>query len=213
MNKHIKQLIAQGEHEQLDFKYEISDSRKMARTFAAFANTSGGTLLIGVKDNGVITGIKTDEEIYMAESAAELFCDPPVPYNIQNWNIDNKWVLEITVPKSKQAPHVAPWKNNKKLAFIRIDDQNHLANVIIYKALKFKNNPEKNILVQYKNEESRLLKFLSEEKEASLSQIKKALNTTGRITEKILINLVSIDLITYTFKNKSFHYSINQNIE
>ena len=50
----LHHLIAQGEHQQQDFKYEISDVRKIARTLSAFANTDGGRLLIGVKDNGKI---------------------------------------------------------------------------------------------------------------------------------------------------------------
>ena len=49
MSQHIKNLISQGEHQQLDFKYEISDSKKIARSLVAFANTDGGKLLIGVK--------------------------------------------------------------------------------------------------------------------------------------------------------------------
>jgi len=52
MSHYIKNLIEEGEHQQLDFKYEISDSKKIARSLVAFANTDGGRLLVGVKDNG-----------------------------------------------------------------------------------------------------------------------------------------------------------------
>lgn len=38
----IEALIEQGEHQQLDFKFEVSDSKKIARTLSAFANTDGG---------------------------------------------------------------------------------------------------------------------------------------------------------------------------
>ncbi|WP_302323539.1 helix-turn-helix domain-containing protein, partial [Bacteroides caecimuris] len=47
---YIHALIAEGEHQQQDFKFEISDARKIAKTLSAFANTDGGRLLIGVKD-------------------------------------------------------------------------------------------------------------------------------------------------------------------
>ena len=50
---YIHALIAEGEHQQQDFKFEISDARKIAKTLSAFANTDGGRLLIGVKDNGM----------------------------------------------------------------------------------------------------------------------------------------------------------------
>ncbi len=67
--KHLARLISEGEHEQLDFKYAINDSKKIARSIAAFANTRGGRLLIGVKDNGNIVGLSSDEEDYMIEAA------------------------------------------------------------------------------------------------------------------------------------------------
>ena len=51
-NHYIQDLILEGEHEHQDFKYQITDARKIARSISAFANNSGGHLLIGVKDNG-----------------------------------------------------------------------------------------------------------------------------------------------------------------
>ena len=65
--EYIHLLIAEGEHQRQDFKFEISDARKIAKTLSAFANTDGGRLLIGVKDNGKIAGVRSDEEQYMIE--------------------------------------------------------------------------------------------------------------------------------------------------
>ena len=56
---YIEKLIEQGEHQHLDFKFAVNDSRKIARSLVAFANTTGGKLLIGVKDNGTIAGVRT----------------------------------------------------------------------------------------------------------------------------------------------------------
>ena len=76
--EYIHTLIAEGEHQQQDFKFEISDARKIARTLSAFSNTDGGRLLIGVKDNGKIAGVRSEEEKYMIEAAAQLYCLPEV---------------------------------------------------------------------------------------------------------------------------------------
>ena len=65
-SEYIRFLIAQGEHVHQDFKFEISDARKIAKTLSAFANTEGGRLLIGVKDNGKIAGVRSDEEQYIS---------------------------------------------------------------------------------------------------------------------------------------------------
>ena len=71
--EYILELIEEGEHEMQDFKFSISDSRKIARSISAFANHSGGRLLVGVKDNGNIAGIRSEEEFYMIEQAAEMY--------------------------------------------------------------------------------------------------------------------------------------------
>lgn len=64
-DNHIQTLIAEGEHQMLDFKFEISDSKRIARSLAAFANTDGARLLVGVKDNGAIAGVRSEEEIHI----------------------------------------------------------------------------------------------------------------------------------------------------
>ena len=82
---YIHTLIAEGEHQQQDFKFEISDARKIAKTLSAFANTDGGRLLIGVKDNGRIAGVRSEEEKYMIEAAAQLYCIPEIDYTLQTY--------------------------------------------------------------------------------------------------------------------------------
>ena len=96
---HIEELIAQGEHQQLDFKFEVSDSRKIARTLSAFANTDGGRLLIGVKDNGTIAGVRSEEEYYMIEAASKMYTKPEVPFTATRWNVNGKTVLEVLIEK------------------------------------------------------------------------------------------------------------------
>ena len=89
---YIHSLIAEGEHQQQDFKFEISDARKIAKSLSAFANTDGGRLLIGVKDNGRIAGVRSEEEKYMIEAAAQLYCIPEVEYTLQTFIVEGKQV-------------------------------------------------------------------------------------------------------------------------
>ena len=96
---YIKNLIQTGENQQLDFKFEISDSRKIAKTLVAFSNTDGGTLLIGVKDNGKIAGVRSDEEFFMVQASAGMYCRPEINFESKRWTVDGKTVLEVTIPK------------------------------------------------------------------------------------------------------------------
>ena len=97
---YIHSLIAEGEHQQQDFKFEISDARKIAKSLSAFANTDGGRLLIGVKDNGRIAGVRSEEEKYMIEAAAQLYCIPEVEYTLQTFIVEGKQVLVAKIGRA-----------------------------------------------------------------------------------------------------------------
>ena len=59
---YLLRLIREGEHQQQDFKYRVADACKLAKSVSAFANTDGGRLLIGVRDDGHLSGVRSEEE-------------------------------------------------------------------------------------------------------------------------------------------------------
>lgn len=55
----VSRWLAEGEHEQLEYKLELEDNQtrvSFAETVAAFANGTGGTILVGVDDDGTPVG-------------------------------------------------------------------------------------------------------------------------------------------------------------
>lgn len=205
---HIRKLIAQGEHQQLDFKFGITDSRKIARTLAAFANTKGGRLLIGIKDNGMIAGVRSEEEFYMIQAAAELYTRPQVQFEVKEWTIDGKRVLEIIVPKSKGELYLAPDKNNQFLAYIRVLDENYMVNSVWIKAYKWKNNPG-GVFIRYAKNEMALLKYLEENTTITLSRFTKLTNLPRREAENILAGFLAIDMIGIIFSESGISYGLS----
>ena len=139
---YIYKLIEEGEHQQQDFKFEISDARKIAKSLSAFSNTDGGRLLIGVKDNGKIAGVRSEEEIYMIEAAAKLYCQPQVNCQMQIHDIDGHTVLEVIVPPGTTKPYYAKDQTNKCWAYIRIKDENILATPV-FKSLATRRDPKR----------------------------------------------------------------------
>ena len=198
MTSPLYKLIEEGEHQQQDFKFEISDSKKIARSLTAFANTDGGRLLVGVKDNGAIAGVRSDEEIHMIEAAAQLYCQPEVSYATKEWNINGKLVLEITVPKSKHQKHKAPDKNNNYKIFVRVNDQNLLADSILLKVWK-KQESKAPVKIAFTETEMQLLRYLNEfqrielEKFMAIAQIKKR-KAEGILIDFILLGIVQLKL-------------------
>ncbi|MGA2822721.1 MAG: ATP-binding protein [Bacteroidales bacterium] len=207
MSTHIHNLIAEGEHQQLDFKFEITDARRIARTLVAFSNTDGGRLLIGVKDNGAIAGVRSDEEYYMMEGAATMYCKPPVEFQSKEWNINNKTVLEIIVPKSKNRPHYAAHKDGKWLVYIRVADQNLLANRVLLKVWERQGKP-KGVFLKFTEKEKILLQFLEKNPTITLSRFCRMAKISRQKAENILVKFILLKTVDIIFTDKQTFYSL-----
>jgi len=209
---YIHKLISQGEHQQLDFKFEIADSRKIAKTFVAFANTDGGRLLIGVKDNGNIAGVRSEEEKYMAEAAAQMYSSPNVKFHYKEWMVDGKKVLEVYIPKGNDKPYYAHNEEDKWRVYIRVNDQNILANKVLINAWKRKARPE-GTYINYSDTEKLLLEYLEENDSISLSKLRKLAKISAYKAENILTNFLALNIIEIDISEKLILYRLSKSFE
>lgn len=207
MSRYIRELIGQGEHQQLDFKFEINDARKIARTLSAFANTEGGKLLIGVKDNGKIAGVRSDEEYHMIEAAAQLYCRPSPDFQVQRWTIQGKTILEVDIPKAGRKPCLAKDENERWLAYLRVDDQNLLANRVLMKVWQ-KEKRKKGILLEYSEAEKLLLDYLKSNESITISKYCRLAKLRLSQAEEILSKLIVLDVIRIRITEKGSSYSL-----
>lgn len=211
--KYIQELISEGEHRKQDFKFEVNDARKIARSLVAFSNTDGGKLLIGVKDNGVIAGVRTDEEVHMLEAAAQLHTKPEVSYEVKIWNIDGKMVLEVDVPKGTQKPYYAPNDEKKWLVYIRVNDENRLANKVILKVWE-KQKRKDGIYLQYTQNERFLLTYLEKNSDISFSKLCRLTRMNRKNAENLLVNLIVLNIIEPDFSSsKTITYKLKETTE
>jgi predicted HTH transcriptional regulator len=198
-------LIAQGEHVRQDFKFRIDDQLKIARTLCAFANTEGGRLLIGVKDNGKISGCNPEEEYHMIEGAAAFFCQPPILIQRNIWQEDYKLVLEITAEKSVRVPHKAKNDVGRWKTYIRINDQTIAANKILervwHEKKKVRSRPEK-----LEQEEVDLLKLIQKREKVTLSELYKYSELPLRKVDGLLVFFICCDLVEMRFESDGIHY-------
>jgi ATP-dependent DNA helicase RecG len=79
-----------------------ADGDKIAEVMVAFANGDGGTLLVGVDNNGHPTGAVYTEDVDGALRAAELHCRPPVQVNWEMQELGGAQVIAIIVPRSTE---------------------------------------------------------------------------------------------------------------
>lgn len=205
---HISKLISAGESQHLDFKFEISDARKIARTFVAFANAKGGRLLIGVNDDGSISGIKSFEEYYMAEKAAGRYCRPEVPVHIKEWKVEGRKILEITIPESITKPHYAQNDESRWRVYLRINDQNHVANRIIVSAF-LKQKREEGIYIEYTENEKILLRYLEQNPYIREDEFILLSRLARRKAGTVISNLIAIGILGYTMMENQYVYLLN----
>ena len=208
MSAYIYNLIREGENQELDFKHSINESKKIARSLAAFANTDGGKLLVGVRDNGSIAGVRSDEEFYMVQAAADLYCKPALKFETKVWEIEGKTILEVAIPKiSAEKLITAPDKNGKEKVFIRVNDENIIVNNIYLKAWNQKKFG-KGVLIRYDEPEKVLFEYLRENENISFSRFKKLTKLNRYKAEKILINLLVLDLSQIDFNDNQVKYKL-----
>ncbi|MCU0456849.1 MAG: ATP-binding protein [Bacteroidales bacterium] len=209
MDRHLKDLISNGEGQTLDFKYCVSDSRKIARTLAAFSNSDGGRLLIGVRDNGSIAGIRSEEEIYMIDTAAHLFCRPEITYTIKQHPAGDKNILEVEVAKGTKRPYQAKDESGRWLAYFRHGDQNIVANRVLRQVWK-KEEKGKGVMVRFGKAENTLMKHLNENGSITVSKFRKIAGIQADRAEAILANLLLFKVLKMNVSEKGFSFELAQ---
>ena len=212
MNTGLYKLIEEGEHQKQDFKYCINDAKKIAKTLVAFANTDGGKLLIGVKDNGKVVGISSDEEYYMVESAAKIYSNPPISFSTKQWQTEGKTVLEISIKPSEIKPHFAKDVSGKWLAYIRLKDENILAHKIQLLVWKKQNKPH-GIYFSYSEGEKFLIDYLQNNENISFSRFMRLAHISRKQTEEILSNFLIIKIINMNVRREGTVFVLNKDFD
>jgi predicted HTH transcriptional regulator len=206
---YIHQLVAEGEHCHQDFKFEISDARKIARSISAFANTEGGRLLVGVKDNGKIAGVRSEEEIYMIEAAANMYCQPQVEIETQTYIVEGRTVLKVQIDEAPNKPICAIDEENKPKAYIRIADENILATPVHLRVWQH-SKKEKGALLTFTEKEQHLLDVLKEKECLTLNQCCKYCKASRLAMCNLLADFIRFGLVSPVFQGHKFYFKLNE---
>lgn len=122
----IRRMIASGESQTVEFKRDLSQRSEFASEMIAFANTDGGTILLGVEDDGTITGIKDiDRNLEALASLCRDNCRPSLYPQIEAVAIDGTTVVSITI--SRKLRTQPPYENNSGQCYVRVGSTKQLA--------------------------------------------------------------------------------------
>ncbi len=188
----LKLLVKSGENTRVEFKLKANHPEKIVREIVAFANTEGGTLIIGVGDDLIIKGLKfAEEEEYLLVQAIEKYCEPPIEYTIKNTILpDNKEVLIFEIPKSTMKPHYVKLnpKSNEKIAYVRVMDKSLQASKEVRKYLMAKTD-FRNVQFTYGEKETKLMHYLEENKSITVKDFSKIAKIPIWLASKTLVLL------------------------
>ena len=195
--------MQRAESDILEFKLRIDRQRKIARTLAAFANTSGGTLVVGVRDNGSVAGCRAEEEAYMVEGAAQRYCRPEVKLSLRAERWEHKEVLVVEVPASVMAPHAAQEEDSDEwTVYVRRGAANFRANRVLLEELKLRTGQAAEASVAH----LQLLAHLNDQEGQTASRLARTTGTPIRDVEEGLAVLLHWGQIVATPREKGWVY-------
>ncbi len=199
----IPRLVEEGEHEHQDFKFAINDVAKIAHSISAFANHDGGRLLIGVKDNGNIVGVRNDEDVYVVEQAAQMFCKPSQPIKATIYSVEGAIVVCVDIAKSPRRPVMARENNGEWKAYYRVNDENIVVPTVMMKAWR-KRDGNQGGLVSLNSAESKLLGFLDQYGETTIDEYVKVSHLSRATAEDVVVRLYSMQIIDFSYRGGEF---------
>lgn len=104
----VTTALASGESATTEFKRQLENAESVAGELVAFANADGGTLYVGVDDNGAIVGLPdSNGDFQRLANICRDRCIPPIAPVMDEVTLDGKTVIVLTVrPElSRQKPY------------------------------------------------------------------------------------------------------------
>jgi predicted HTH transcriptional regulator len=203
--RYLLNLISEGEHQQQDFKYRVDDAHKLAKSVSAFANTDGGRLLIGVRDDGHLSGVRKEGEIYVMHQAAYKYCQPEASVRFDTYHVDGRTIVMATVPPSDKKPVCAQDEDGHMRAYIRIKDENIVASPVLFALWRESQKPQ-GAVITYNEEISQLLGVM--EGQQTLNQIVRRSKLPRHKVITLLAHLIRFGTVHWEYVEKQFVFGL-----
>ena len=203
--RYLHNLISEGEHQQQDFKYRVDDALKLAKSVSAFANTDGGRLLIGVRDDGHLSGVRKEEEIYMMHQAAYKYCQPEASVRFDTYHAEGRTIVVATVPPSEKKPICAQDEEGRMRAYIRIKDENIVASPVLFALWRESQQPQ-GAMIAYNDDICKLLDVIQGQQ--TLNHIVRHSKLPRHKVVTLLAHLLRFGTVRWEYVEQQFVFSL-----
>lgn len=203
----LKKLVSQGEGTTLEFKRKAAYPDKIVREMIAFANAQGGTLLVGVSDDGALAGLKHPEDESHVIQQSLRKCRPRIPVTETFIPIgDGKYIIQYHIQESRNKPHYF-FDGEKKLAFIRVNDQSIRASKEVREIAR-RSQRKKDIRFHYGEHEEFLMRYLDINPTITLKEFTEVSGLKRFYASKKLVLLVLANVLQITPHEKGDLFSL-----
>ena len=126
----LLEKIKKGENKTVEFKEKLPSNDSIIKTVISFSNTSGGLLIIGVRDNGEIIGIDNEDIFALQDKISSIIfdnCYPNIIPEIYTTNINGKLLLVIEIFRGNLLPYYVKNEGKNNGTYLRIGATNRKA--------------------------------------------------------------------------------------
>lgn len=113
------QLREWQESETVEWKSSTKEMKEIVRSAVAFANTRGGVIVIGVKDDGTLIGQDvTDSTIREVAQTLLANSEEKLSFSLDTHTVDGRRLISVLVPESPLRPHLAYGRPVKRVGSV-----------------------------------------------------------------------------------------------
>ena len=105
----LLEIIRRGEDSKHQFKANVTNEISLAQEMVAFSNSGGGTIFVGVSDDGTFSGLTIEDMRrlnQLVSNAASQHVRPPINPQTENIPTPDGLVMRIVVPDSISKPYM-----------------------------------------------------------------------------------------------------------
>lgn len=209
--RELKQLVSLGEGVSLEFKRRVPRDARIAKEVIALANTHGGRILLGVSDDGTITGVDDPgEEEFVLRRAIDTRVVPPVEYHTERIMIaPRRDVILVVVPDSPRKPHHlvdgadagdgetpdAPQEaGGDGTAYVRVEEMSVEASPESVRMMR-EGGADQGVTFEFGETESLLMRYLDDYGRITVAQFAKLADISAERASQTLVTMTKANLL------------------
>jgi predicted HTH transcriptional regulator len=224
--RELKQVVSLGEGISLEFKRKVPRDERIAKELIALANTHGGRILLGVDDDGTITGVDdAAEEEFVLRRAVDAHCRPPVDYSTERVAVASRRdVILVTVPESSTKPHHLVTDANASAAgrdgppdgtpeagdgtaYVRVEEMSVEASPESVRMMEEENSRE-GVTFEFGENESLLMRYLDDYGRITVAEFAKLADISAEQASQTLVSLTKADLLRLHSDRKDDYFTL-----